>query len=111
MNFIVTTLFVELADNPKPHSTLYTTAPVNETATLPALLANPYAPAEDEFLYAIYHNAVSGKYNSFPTVTTTELNVTEGFETYAVGVSPDADGQKPTGWTVVTQYEPYARSK
>ena len=90
-------------------------APVNETTTAPVTLyaaGSAYAPIEDIRLYAIYTDGTS--YNSFPACVTTDLDVTEGFETYAVGVMPDANGHvrvKPTGWTVVTQYEPYALSK
>ena len=91
----------------------WSTAAVNESATAPAtLVASPYAPAEDMPLYAVY--AKNGVYSTFPTVATTQLDVTEGFETYAEGVIPDANGRtrvKPTGWTVVTQYDPKATTK
>ena len=91
----------------------WSTAAVNGSETAPAtLVASPYVPAEDMSLYAVYTDGTT--YSTFPTVATTRLDVTEGFETYAEGVIPDANGRtrvKPTGWTVVTQYDPKATTK
>ncbi|MCR4965154.1 MAG: chitobiase/beta-hexosaminidase C-terminal domain-containing protein [Bacteroidales bacterium] len=88
----------------------WTTTPVNETTTAPTILASPYTPAQDSmFLYAIYTDGTN--YNSFPTCVYTQLGVAEGFEIYTTA-TPD-NGRttvKPTGWTVVTQENPVAKS-
>ena len=86
----------------------WATAPVNETTTAPTLYTGTYAPTGDMFLYAIYQN--NGTYNSFPACVYTQLDVTEGFESYTGSHIPRTF-VKPTGWTVVTQNEPLTRSK
>ena len=86
----------------------WSTAAVNESDEAPAtLVASPYAPAEDMPLYAVY--AKNGVYSTFPAVATTQLDVTEGFESYTES-QESRTFVKPTGWTLVFQ-EPVARSK
>ena len=86
----------------------WATSPVNETTSAPTLYTGTYAPTGDMFLYAIYQN--NGTYNSFPACVYTQLDVTEGFESYTESHIPRTF-VKPTGWTVVTQNEPLTRSK